>query len=382
MTHAAILTPPGTSAIATCGLRGDRAWEILRGLFRPQSATGRGLPEVPEAGRVWIGQMGRDVADEVVVCVKATQPLPFIEIHGHGGREVVRWLGETLAAEGAVLCSWTEFQRRIVADPLQALATETLTKAPTTRTASILLDQFHGAFASAVRSTLEALHQGNMEAAAAILKELVRHAPLGRHLVQPWRVVLAGAPNVGKSSLLNALAGFQRSVVSPMAGTTRDVVTVRLAIQGWPVEFADTAGLRQTEGDLEGQGISLARSAAFTADLILAIVETTTPPVWPDVVGDRLLCVINKSDLPSTWEVSDDAEAVQVSANTGENLAELCDRIGQRLVPTPPEAGAPMPFTPGLCQTIAEAERRLADGDSRGAQLFLEGLFDEFHRAS
>src|SRR5205085_10015517 len=106
-------------------------------------------------------------------------------------------------------------------------ALEPLTRATTVRTASILLDQYHGAFTRAVEAAL---------AEPAHVAEFARYAPLGRHLVAPWTVAVVGPPNVGKSSLVNALAGYQRAVVSDMPGTTRDVVRTLVALDGWPVE--------------------------------------------------------------------------------------------------------------------------------------------------
>ena len=104
---------------------------------------------------------------------------------------------------------------------------------------------------------------------------LARYAPLGRRLTAPWRVVVAGPPNVGKSSLVNALAGYQRSIVAPTPGTTRDVVTTRLAIDGWPVELADTAGVREATDALETQGVRLAREATAAADLCLWVLDAS-----------------------------------------------------------------------------------------------------------
>src|SRR5207244_11945531 len=101
-----------------------------------------------------------------------------------------------------------------------------------------------GAVGPAVDAARAALRRGDAMEAGRLLDELARYAGVGRHLTAPWRVAVAGAPNVGKSSLVNALAGYQRSVVAPTPGTTRDVVTALLAIDGWPVELADTAGLR------------------------------------------------------------------------------------------------------------------------------------------
>ena len=143
-----------------------------------------------------------------------------------------------------------------------------VTRAPTLRAAAVLLDQSHGAFASAVAGCLEDLSQ---------LPRLAALAAVGRHLVEPWQVVLAGPPNVGKSSLINALAGFERSVVAPVAGTTRDVVTVRVAFDGWPVELSDTAGLRDSGEALEAEGIARTKSRLASADLVVWVMDLTDP---------------------------------------------------------------------------------------------------------
>src|SRR5206468_2220750 len=110
-----------------------------------------------------------------------------------------------------------------------------------------------------------------------------------------------GAPNVGKSSLVNALAGYQRSIVAPTPGTTRDVVATTLAIDGWPVELSDTAGLHGEGEQLERAGMARARAAAAAADLCVWVLDGSAAPVWlgPEITAP--LTVINKIDLPPAW---------------------------------------------------------------------------------
>jgi tRNA modification GTPase len=217
-----------------------------------------------------------------------------------------------------------------------------------------------------------ALERNEVHEASELLAELTRHAAVGRHLTSPWRVVVGGAPNVGKSSLVNALAGFQRSVVSATPGTTRDVVTTLLAIDGWPVELADTAGWRTATEDLEQQGIDRARTAVSQADLCLWVLDASAEPVWPPDALPGVRLVVNKIDLPPAWNLKDVGSAVRVSAQTGEGLADLCQALAQWLVPEPPPPGAAVPFTPPLCEWAGEVRRCCALGQAQEALRLLD----------
>lgn len=364
-TWIACLTPPGQSALATLGLHGPRAWEALRKVFRRRS--GSELDEKPTAGRFWLGRLGGEIADEVVVTVKGTEPVPWLEVHGHGGREVVRFLIELFRDQGLQLCSWEDFLRKTTGDALSAAAAITLAEATTLRTASILLDQQQGALGAALDAIRHALEHGETAAAQEELARLARYSTVGQHLTRPWRVVVAGAPNVGKSSLVNALAGYQRSIVAATPGTTRDVVTTRLALDGWLIELADTAGQRGEVEGLEEQGIRRARAMAADADLCLWLLDGSAPPVWPGESLTVVQYVINKCDLPPAWDHAAAPGAVRVSARTGEGLGELCSIVVARLVPDPPPSGAAVPFTPRLCARIVEAQRALGGGDTAEA---------------
>src|SRR5205823_1761011 len=154
----------------------------------------------------------------------------------------------------------------------------------------------------------------------------------------PWKIVIAGAPNVGKSSLMNALAGYSRSIVSPIPGTTRDAVTARLAIDGWPVEMTDTAGIRPSSNSLEQQGIERTYDALRDADLRFWLLDGSAEPIFPaEVTGWHF--IINKIDLPAFWDWQRVSPALRISAQTQSGLAELCEMIARQLVPQPPEPG-------------------------------------------
>jgi tRNA modification GTPase len=357
------------------GLHGPLAWDAARRLFRTRK--GAELPAKPTPGRFWLGRLGTDLADEVVLTLKQLEPVPWLEAHCHGGREAVRLIIELFQAHGLTPCSWEDFLRKTEDDRLRAEAAIALARAPTARTAAILLAQYHGAFARALDDILLSLERGDVAVAKARLDELARFASLGRHLTTPWRVTVAGAPNVGKSSLVNALAGYQRSVVAPTPGTTRDVVTVTLAIDGWPVELADTAGLRTGGEQLEAAGIHLARRAAAEADLCLWVLDASAEPIWPDGGAAAVRFVVNKMDLPAVWDLERAGEAIRVSARVGQGLDDLCSALGRWLVPAAPPSGTAVPFTDNLCSAIEQARQLVTGGSTGPARELLRSLRSE-----
>lgn len=333
-TQVAVLTPPGSAAIAVLTLRGPGAWEIVRRYFRP--ARG-GLADISPTSGVRFGRFGDSESDEVLLVIRG--PDSF-EIHCHGGQRVVDWLLGLIKAAGAAEVVRSEISPSGFAD---ARAAALLPFARTVRTAAILLDQAHGAFQRAL-----AANDGEV---------LGRNTRVGRHLIEPWTVAVAGPPNAGKSTLLNALAGFSRSVVSPVPGTTRDAVSVSLAFDGWPVDVIDTAGMRDTPDALEAEGVERARQAVTTSDLCLWVADATEPlPSSGDGVAgllgrspDSVFLVLNKCDLIALPE-NVLPHAIRISAATGHGLDELATRIVQALAPIAPEPGEPVPYTPELCR--------------------------------
>jgi tRNA modification GTPase len=370
-TRLAWLTPPGTAAIAVLALRGPRAWAVVRELFQP--VAGQPLPESPpnDSSRFWLGrlgQTGRGERDEAVLALKRGGPSPWLEVHCHGGRQVARFLEELFTTRGARPCTWQELEWLTAEDLGRAAALAALAQAPTARVAAIVLEQYHGAFDRAAAEVGAALQEQDPDRAGRLLDELARFVPVGRHLNCPWRVAILGAPNVGKSSLANRLAGYQRSVVAPAPGTTRDVVTTALAVDGWPVELVDTAGWRDGAEALEQQGIELARRVAGAADLCLWVLDVSASPDWPAAELPALHYVVNKIDLPPAWDLAQVPDAVRVSALTGDGLPDLLEALSGWLVPDPPPPGAAVPFTADLCEHVEQARRLCAAGRAAEAR--------------
>jgi tRNA modification GTPase len=206
-------------------------------------------------------------------------------------------------------------------------------------------------------------HSDDRRAPLARLQHLLALAPLGRHLTRPWRVFIAGAPNVGKSSLMNALVGYQRSIVFDQPGTTRDLLTAVTALDGWPVELVDSAGLRESEDALEAAGVARATAGMAGADLVLWVEDATERA---EVAHPRLcvgvLVVKNKADLLPAGAIPSDSDALAVSALTGQGLDKLCQRIVEQMLPIPLAPGEGVIFT-------QRQEQRWVNGRSPGRQI-------------
>ncbi len=360
------LTPAGRAAVAVLLVAGPEAVEIVDKCVHRRDD--RKLREFP-VDRVLVGRWGSPGGEELLVCRRSEDR---VEIHCHGGAAAIREVIDRLCERGCEPIRWQDWLQETAADPIRAAAQVALAEAPTARTAAVLLDQFDGALADALRAALDAVAASDWQTATATLDAVLGQRGVGLHLTTPWRVVLAGRPNVGKSSLMNALVGFQRAIVCDLPGTTRDVVTAVTAIDGWPIQLADTAGLRETRDEIESAGVERAAAAVGDADLVLLVDDA-----WGDgeiVVPTRvpLLRVLNKIDLlPASPALAKRRFGVRTSVETGAGIAELVAAVGAALVPTPPAAGAAVPFT---AEQVKCFQAALAAARQRDAAAVLSSL--------
>ncbi|MCC6763316.1 MAG: tRNA uridine-5-carboxymethylaminomethyl(34) synthesis GTPase MnmE [Deltaproteobacteria bacterium] len=366
-TIAAVATAAGSAGVAIVRVSGTDAHAVAGAIFRR-----RGGPGVPQTRRIYVGKLvdprTGEVLDEVLA-FGMRAPSSFtgedvVEFHCHGGALVTQRVLESVCASGARPAEPGEFTKRAFLngriDLAQAEAVADLIAARSEAGRRLALSQLEGNLSSSVARLRGALVGACALCEAALdfseedlpevegtdvgdaLKRVRRELEgmaatfeRGRLKYDGARVALVGRPNVGKSSLMNALVGRDRAIVTPIPGTTRDVLEAGIVVGGAPVVLLDTAGLRSTTDLVEALGVERTRGAVEEARCVLVIFDGSTTLDADDahvvdaVRPGRTVAVVNKTDLPP--QVSDaevrslvgDAPIVRVSAVTQEGIEAL-----------------------------------------------------------
>jgi tRNA modification GTPase len=337
-------TAAGRSAIAIVRLSGPDAIDIAERFLRSKRLL-RDLPPWT-LGRFAALDPADDRVIDDVLAVRMPAPRSYtaedvVEIHAHGSTVVVEALLGSAMLAGARLAEPGEFTRRAVLngrlDLLQAEAVAELIEAPVLSGAKAAWQRLSGALSARVlelRAKLltilsrveayidfsdEDLPDEDTDAQLLALTEvrrdiedLLRGFPAARREQEGYRVVLAGKPNVGKSSLLNALLGFERAIVSPEAGTTRDAVAETIDLEGFALVITDTAGVRESASASESLAVARSCREAADADILVRVFDGSRSLDEADLAvlqlpakGEAALCVINKSDLPCALTAAD-----------------------------------------------------------------------------
>jgi tRNA modification GTPase len=340
----ALLTPAGRGALAVVGIAGPHACAMADACFRPRGP-------LPLAARMdaaicfgrWVALAGSPGEDLVVVRHSTDR----LEVHCHGGDAASEAVIASLERQGAMRQAWPDWLRDAGMNPIEGEARVALASVAGPRAARILARQAAGLLRAEISRLMSLAPAERIRG----VERLLAASRVGLRLADPWRIVLVGPVNAGKSSLANAIAGHARSIVSPEPGTTRDLVTTRLVLGGWDVELVDTAGLRAADAfptPTEQAGIARTEGAAVDADLVLRIMPADEPTSLFMPVGPTELCVVTKADLvPDAFEAPE--RSILTSAVTGRGIAELAAAIMATLVPEthrdPSLLEGPVPFT-------------------------------------
>ena len=377
-TIAAMATAPGAAGIAVVRVSGPDALEIADKVLRCPGPP----PSARDGGRFvrgFVHTAERDIDEVIILIYRAPHSYTredVVEIQGHGGRTAAARVLRAVTDAGARSAEPGEFTRRAFLngriDLIQAEAVADLVSARSDRAASAAMEQLEGSLSDLLQKSYDSIVEMGSDCEASLdfdedevpdgLIEEVRRrvgsvTELADRLLETWheghllregaRVVIAGSPNVGKSTLLNALLGRDRAIVTPTPGTTRDTIEEEITIHGIPVRLVDTAGLRDSACDVERAGVARAQASVEQADLVLYLIDATegqTPDTcgWVGIGPGRAILVVNKIDLAPDPLSGTDPECAHVccSAERGDGIDELreaiFDRLGVR--DTPPHA--------------------------------------------
>ncbi len=366
-TIAAIATPVGEGGIGIVRVSGVGAGGIASRIFRARGSGGL------ESHRFYYGEIVDPgsglVLDEAMVVVmlapRSYTREDVLEIQCHGGYLVVRKVLELVLSQGARLADPGEFTKRAFLngriDLLQAEAVIELIRSKTETALSLAQHQREGFLSNRINAVRDGIFKSlalieayidfpeddillpdNDEIKSSVrgsferIEELLEGFREGRVIREGVSVLIAGKPNVGKSSLLNTLLREKRAIVTSVPGTTRDIIEEVVNIKGLPVTLLDTAGIRETEDEVEQEGMRLTLEKIPLADIVLVVVDGSKPfddedrLIMDAVSGCTVILVLNKSDLQRVVQLPDDLsdlKVVSISARDGEGIDELREAI-------------------------------------------------------
>ena len=372
-TVAAVSTAQAPGAIGIVRISGPRAREIASRVFT--SARGKKLEDLAGYAALYgrVHDCKGDIDEAVALNFRA--PASFtgedvVELSCHGGLYGVRRLLGAVLEAGAVLAAAGEFTRRAFLNGklglTEAESVMQLVSAQGEQAAKAALAARDGALEKRIRAVREnligaAAHlsawadypeddipqvtapelEQSLSSAQAELSALLGQFEAGRVLREGVETVIAGRPNVGKSTLMNLLAGCERSIVTQMPGTTRDIVEDTVLLGGVPLRLADTAGLRETDDPVESIGVGRAYDRLRSAQLVLAVFDVSRALDSEDrrmteAIGNTpCVAVLNKSDLleiiDRKYINSNYRQIVTISARSGEGLSELSAAVAEVL---------------------------------------------------
>ena len=342
---AAVMTGKGTGAIATIQLYGDSAADILKQIFSPQSAE-------LTTGKILLGiiKSGDKTIDQVTIGCEGNNTYA---INCHGNPLIVEEIMQLLQQQGVELLTAEQLLCMTSADnnTISLEARLTLPKIKTLEGTQIILNQIDSGpeperFRAGLTASAKNWLQNPPEKIAVEAQKIIDKSKIAKFIIFGCRVVLAGPPNTGKSTLLNQLCGRQKAIVADIKGTTRDWVSANCQIGSLAIELIDTAGLdEKAASDIEKAAQQTATELINQADIVLLVLDNSEPVNQIDksitniLANKKVLMVLNKSDLPFVaqrsgnlpclFETGNMPNAISISAKLGSGIDYLCDEIGR-----------------------------------------------------
>lgn len=370
-TIAAIATAPGEGGIGIIRISGEKSLDVAQSIFK--SKTDKLIKDY-NARTLIYGYVVNDEAiiDEVLLAYmkgpRSYTGEDVIEINCHGGFISVKKILELILSKGVRLAEQGEFTKRAFLngriDLSQAEAIIDVIKAKTDTAHEVAQSHLEGALANKIKDLrfkvtevlahlevsidfseedVEEITYSTLEEKAEELKNEIKNlydtAESGKILRDGLKTVIVGKPNVGKSSLLNAILGENRAIVTDIAGTTRDVIEEFVNIKGIPLKIVDTAGIRETEDVVEKIGVEKSKESFNTADLVIMVLDSSKHlenediEILEELRGKKVIVLLNKMDLDSNIEIdkieeyvpSDDI--IKISALRNEGIEKLHEKI-------------------------------------------------------
>jgi len=378
-TRVRLLSARAPAAIAVIQLGGPQSHALIDLFWKPASGDRSVAINAIRYGS-WIARgveslqsEDNQASEDVVLCWTKED---YVEVHCHGGPVAANRIISDLVRQGAVEEDGSKIAAAIASITATKRWTEEawqdLPRATTELTTAILLDQAKGLLDQAMIKILEQIASGDNGSALKALDELELRSNYGMRLLDGWRVAIVGPPNAGKSSFLNRILGYTRAIVHDKPGTTRDVLRERTSILGWPVEFIDTAGLRETDCSVEAEGVRRAMEVLGESDLILLLVEPNEGVVALheqilDEYHAKVLVVVTKSDLFTSKsdtatiqaELDRSLPVVTISSSMNLGVDELLQAMIARLIPYQISKGQAVPFRQQQVHAIQKLKAKI-----------------------